>query len=183
MGSAASTTPSPASATPAATTSSPRRPSRVSSAPSQPSSQPAVRRAGSSSSSVSPGPCRRPFSLGCVAHTRGGVGCRDSGGGGELREGRAHQARRLRRLGHRHDGPPVRPARFSPESAGSYTAFPPRFQHTRAHRGPGYTLNTAGSAMESVRLTYRGKNSHAAGAPWDGVNALNAVIQVRRPTA
>ena len=33
--------------------------------------------------------------------------------------------------------------------------------------------------MESVRLTYRGKNSHAAGAPWDGVNALNAVIQVR----
>ena len=36
--------------------------------------------------------------------------------------------------------------------------------------------------MESVRLTYRGKNSHAAGAPWDGVNALNAVIQVRPPT-
>ena len=33
--------------------------------------------------------------------------------------------------------------------------------------------------MESVRLTYRAKNSHAAGAPWDGVNALNAVIQVR----
>ena len=82
------------------------------------------------------------------------------------------------------------PARFIEnrlEFAGS--AFPPRFQRDfrsridfRAHRGPGYTLNTAGSAMESVRLTYRGKNSHAAGAPWDGVNALNAVIQAR-PTA
>ena len=45
------------------------------------------------------------------------------------------------------------------------------------HPGPGYTLYTAGSAMESVKITYTGKNAHAAGAPWDGVNALNAVIQ------
>ena len=31
--------------------------------------------------------------------------------------------------------------------------------------------------MESVKITYKGLNSHAAGAPWNGVNALNAVIQ------
>eukprot|EP01050_Picozoa_sp_SAG11_P004303 SAG11_NODE_272_length_11319_cov_9.730481_1_plen_483_part_00 len=45
------------------------------------------------------------------------------------------------------------------------------------HPGPGYTLYSGGNAMESVVLTYKGVNSHAAGAPWDGVNALNAVIQ------
>jgi metal-dependent amidase/aminoacylase/carboxypeptidase family protein len=31
--------------------------------------------------------------------------------------------------------------------------------------------------MESVKLRYTGKNAHAAGNPWEGVNALNAVIQ------
>jgi amidohydrolase len=45
------------------------------------------------------------------------------------------------------------------------------------HPGPGATLYTAGNAMEMVDIIYRGRNSHAAGAPWDGVNALNAVIQ------
>jgi hypothetical protein len=45
------------------------------------------------------------------------------------------------------------------------------------HPGPGTTLYTAGSAMESCKIKYLGKNSHAAGAPWEGVNALNAVIQ------
>ena len=45
------------------------------------------------------------------------------------------------------------------------------------HPGPGYTLYTAGSAMESVKISYKGKNAHAAGNPWEGVNALNAVIQ------
>jgi amidohydrolase len=49
------------------------------------------------------------------------------------------------------------------------------------------------NAIQSVFVTYRGRNAHAAGRPWDGLNALDAMIhafngisllrQQMRPTA
>ncbi|MDR1832553.1 MAG: M20 family metallopeptidase [Fusobacteriaceae bacterium] len=32
------------------------------------------------------------------------------------------------------------------------------------------------AAMEAIRFTFRGKTAHAAAAPWEGINALDAVI-------
>ncbi|KAE8222968.1 hypothetical protein CF319_g3919 [Tilletia indica] len=45
-----------------------------------------------------------------------------------------------------------------------------------AHPGP---FSTVGSslAVESFRVTFTGKAAHAAAAPWEGVNALDAAVQ------
>ena len=46
-----------------------------------------------------------------------------------------------------------------------------------AHPSPGMGLYPGMLAREMVLVSYHGVNSHAAGAPWAGVNALDATVQ------
>jgi hypothetical protein len=46
-----------------------------------------------------------------------------------------------------------------------------------AHPSPGMSLYPGMLAREMVMVSYHGVNSHAAGAPWAGVNALDATVQ------
>ena len=46
-----------------------------------------------------------------------------------------------------------------------------------AHPGPGGSLYPGMLAREMVKVSYHGVNAHAAGAPWAGVNALDATVQ------
>ena len=41
-----------------------------------------------------------------------------------------------------------------------------------------YLVNTAGLALDPVEFEYRGRAAHAAGTPYEGINALDAVIQL-----
>lgn len=45
------------------------------------------------------------------------------------------------------------------------------------HPAPGDAVWFAANAIQSLTLEFFGKNAHAAGAPWEGVNALDAMIQ------
>merc|ERR1712070_646630 len=44
------------------------------------------------------------------------------------------------------------------------------------HPCPLDLLHPSFLAIERAVISFRGKNSHAAGAPWDGLNALDAMI-------
>ncbi|MFN8506623.1 MAG: M20 family metallopeptidase [Dehalococcoidia bacterium] len=44
------------------------------------------------------------------------------------------------------------------------------------HPGPGDNAWANVVAIHEVKLEYRGRNAHAAAAPWEGVNALDAVV-------
>lgn len=44
------------------------------------------------------------------------------------------------------------------------------------HPAPDDSVWFASNAIQSLRLEYFGKNAHAAGSPWDGINALDAMV-------
>src|SRR5262249_53861227 len=44
------------------------------------------------------------------------------------------------------------------------------------HPAPGSSAYAKTLAMEPLRVEYRGKAAHASVAPWDGVNALDALV-------
>ncbi|KAI9489346.1 hypothetical protein BDB00DRAFT_876436 [Zychaea mexicana] len=45
------------------------------------------------------------------------------------------------------------------------------------HPGPSNMTYWAATAIQDVKVEFRGKPSHAGGAPWNGVNALDAICQ------
>jgi len=45
-----------------------------------------------------------------------------------------------------------------------------------AHPESFWLVNTAGLALDALRFEFRGRTSHAAATPWEGRNALDAVI-------
>ncbi len=45
-----------------------------------------------------------------------------------------------------------------------------------AHPAPTDLLRPAVSALQQLDVVYRGRNAHAAGAPWEGRNALDAMV-------
>jgi amidohydrolase len=45
-----------------------------------------------------------------------------------------------------------------------------------AHPETFWLVNTAGLALDALRFDFRGRTSHAAATPWEGRNALDAVI-------
>ncbi len=45
------------------------------------------------------------------------------------------------------------------------------------HPAPGDAVWFSANAIQSLTVEFFGKNAHAAGAPWEGVNALDAMIQ------
>lgn len=44
------------------------------------------------------------------------------------------------------------------------------------HPAPTDVLRPAVSALQQLEVVYRGRNAHAAGAPWEGRNALDALV-------
>ena len=46
-----------------------------------------------------------------------------------------------------------------------------------AHPSPGDCLYPPFLCSTKVQVSYHGRNAHAAAAPWEGVNALDAVLQ------
>lgn len=45
-----------------------------------------------------------------------------------------------------------------------------------AHPAPSDVIRPSVSALRQLSVTYRGRNAHAAGAPWEGRNALDAMV-------
>jgi metal-dependent amidase/aminoacylase/carboxypeptidase family protein len=45
-----------------------------------------------------------------------------------------------------------------------------------AHPAPSDLLRPTVSALQGLEVVYRGRNAHAAGAPWEGRNALDAMV-------
>jgi amidohydrolase len=46
------------------------------------------------------------------------------------------------------------------------------------HPSPEDTIDPVALAIQHLEVTYRGKDAHAAASPWEGINALDAFVQL-----